>query len=181
MWLAHVTGTCDWHVWHMCISFLLRHWVPRGQPELVSSYAAFHPSGQLHQWGRLHPVKKGRWLSPSAQLGTLGRFKVSFGHTQHFQDIWNGNVFKRWRGKQNLFYGGKSGRPLNVQVSKKLAMVTICQTLSNLINILTFHGPSFRSWGKRAANLWLNMTEGQTEPKSKGMNIILQCIYAKYI
>ena len=226
-------------MWHMCLSFLLRHWVPRGQPKLVSSCAVYHPSGQLHQWGRLHPVKKGRWLSPSAQLRTLHHFGGSFGHTQHSREIWNGHVdknvtsstdqqssnvrkrqrakqdrwyfafpqilkgstsyFKRRRGKQNLFYAiylyiyiqyitilssftptAKSGRPLNVQVSKKLARLSHNHNMSNIVgpdNILTrlssLHGPSFRSRGKGAASLWLNMTEGQTESESKNMNIIL--------
>jgi hypothetical protein len=114
--LQHLTTML---MWHMCLSFLLRHWVPRGQPKLVSSCAVYHPSGQLHQWGRLHPVKKGRWLSPSAQLRTLHHFGGSFGHTQHSREIWNGhvdknvtsstdqqssNVRKRQRAKQDRWY-----------------------------------------------------------------------------
>ena len=74
----------------------------------------------------------------------------------------------------------KSGRPLNVQVSKKLARLSHNHNMSNIVgpdNILTrlssLHGPSFRSRGKGAASLWLNMTEGQTESESKNMNIIL--------
>jgi len=71
-------------------------------------------------------------------------------------------------------------RPLNVQVSKKLARLSHNHNMSNIVgpdNILTrlssLHGPSFRSRGKGAASLWLNMTEGQTESESKNMNIIL--------